>query len=492
MNIRQILTRVSVLVLGIGFCCENASQVASLEPTLSLKNVEGIYVPFQNGIPVPAFEKQNRTLIDLGGTWKKQRFTANHDLTLSQRDAAHYAALLSEAGDRYKAHFDDSGWEDMTLPAVENHMNAYEVTPEYYEDGIWYRRHFSVPDSLNHHFAKLVFYAVNYVADVWLNGNYLGYHEGGYTPFAFDASPFIRTDTVNVLAVRVDNVPWGTRQDIIPYIIVDWFNYAGIIHDVYLEFTPGVSLFRCDVIPQNLNGDILVKSLLFNPNHVPKTVQVEFAIFEANVNSSNIQSEYVSDLVGSAVAFTGSNQVIVEVPADSCKAWLTTLTITSPKLWSPKQPNLYILAARVYESGNLQDEFYMQFGIRTLQTANGKLLVNDKPVFYTGVARHEDHPTYGRSMPRSQIYTDLAVIRNLKCALPSHRPLSEVICSDLPFSRSNGICHHRKKFPCGGLTRSRPGLFMISGGCIARCGGKWFSAISIAPVFFCGVPVTNV
>ena len=413
MDIRQVLTKVSLLVLVIGFCCENTSQVAELAPTLSLKNVEGVYVPFQNGIPVPAFEKQNRTQINLAGTWKKQRFSADHDLTLRQRDAANYAALLFEAGDRYKANFDDSGWEDMSLPAVENQMNAYEVTPEYYEDGIWYRRHFSVPDSLDNYFAKLIFYAVNYVADVWLNGHYLGYHEGGYTPFAFDASPFLRTDTVNVLAVRVDNVPWGTRQDIIPYIVVDWFNYAGIIHDVYLEFTPGVSLFRCDVIPQNLSGEILVRSLVFNSDNSPKTVQIELSVFEANVNSLNIQSEYASDLVGNAVVFTGTNQTLLEVPADSCKTWLTTLTIPSPKLWSPKQPNLYILRARIYEPGNLQDEFYTQFGIRTIQTAGDKVLVNDKPVFYTGVARHEDHPTYGRSMPLSQIYTDLMVIRNL-------------------------------------------------------------------------------
>ncbi len=171
MDVRNMIIMVSVLfILMINhfFYTEGISQVANLTPTLTLKNVEGAYVPYQNGIPVPTFEKQQRPMIDLAGQWKKQRFMADHDLTLGQRDAVNYAALLAEAGDCYKPGFDDTGWEDKAIPGVENLMNAYEVTPEYYEDGIWYRRHFAVPDSLDNHFAKLVFYSVNYVADVWL------------------------------------------------------------------------------------------------------------------------------------------------------------------------------------------------------------------------------------------------------------------------------------------------------------------------------------
>jgi beta-galactosidase len=412
-KILMIVALLVLLVIGLFLGNESYSQVAILAPTLTLKNVDGSYIAYQNGMPVPSFEKQNRLMINLAGQWKKQRFPADHNLTLSLRDTANYAALLFEAGDRYKPGFDDNSWEDKDLPAVENIMNAYEVTPEYYEDGIWYRRHFSVPDSLDNYFAKLVFYSVNYVADVWLNGHYLGYHEGGYTPFAFDASPFLRTDTTNILAVRVDNVPWGTREDIIPYIVVDWFNYAGIIHDVYLEFTPEVSFFRSDVIPQDLNGEILVKSLLFNPTVTTKNVDIELAIFEANINGTNIQSELASDLAGSAVAVSGIAQSSLNIPADSIRVWLTTLMVPSPNLWSPKEPNLYILRAQVSESGQLLDEYYTQFGIRTVQPAGDKLLVNGKPVFYTGAARHEDHPTYGRAMPLSQMYTDLTVIKGL-------------------------------------------------------------------------------
>ena len=58
--------------------------IATLDATLQLRTVEGITIPYQNGIPVPSFEKQKRTTISLGGPWRKQRFAADHDLTLKR------------------------------------------------------------------------------------------------------------------------------------------------------------------------------------------------------------------------------------------------------------------------------------------------------------------------------------------------------------------------------------------------------------------------
>ena len=74
--------------------------------------------------------------------------------------------------------------------------------------------HVDAADSLE--FVKLNFYAVNYVADVWLNDFYLGYHEGGYTPFSFDVFTALNYGGHNVLVVRVDNPMWNSRNDIVP------------------------------------------------------------------------------------------------------------------------------------------------------------------------------------------------------------------------------------------------------------------------------------
>lgn len=135
-------------------------------------------------------------------------------------------------------------------------MNSYPTVPEYYQDGVWYRKNIVVPDSLNEKFIKLIFYAVNYVADVWINDVYVGYHEGGYTSFAFDVSTILIYGGNNVIAVRVDNPAWGTRNEIVPCTNCDWFNYTGIIHDVYLEISKPVSVIRTDVVLLDVNGQI--------------------------------------------------------------------------------------------------------------------------------------------------------------------------------------------------------------------------------------------
>lgn len=220
-----------IIIFIFLFVNQLKSQVASLEATLSLKQVDGVTIPFQNGFPLPTFEKQNRFTINLGGNWKKQRFDANDNITLAKRDAVGYQNLINEAANRHQPNYDDSQWQEKLIPSVENQMNLFPQVPEYFQNGVWYRKNFTVDSALAGKFVKLIFYAVNYVADVWLNGNYVGYHEGGYTSFAFDVSNYINFGGNNVLVVRVDNPEWGSRNDIVPYTQCDWFNYTGIIHD---------------------------------------------------------------------------------------------------------------------------------------------------------------------------------------------------------------------------------------------------------------------
>ncbi|MCK9211448.1 MAG: hypothetical protein M0P61_11485, partial [Ignavibacteriaceae bacterium] len=235
----------TILLLGIFSLKISAQTNASLEATLSFKSMNGVEVPFQNGIPVPSFEKQKRATINLAGTWKKLRVSADDNISLTKRDSAGLANLLTEAGGKQLPDFNDSGWQTKQIPSVENELYILDKpkTPEFYQNGVWYRYNFNAADSLQGKFIKLIFYSVNYVADVWVNGQYCGYHEGGYTPFVFDVSAKLNFgSTSNSIVVRVDNPAWGTRKDIVPYQQCDWFNYTGIIHDVYLEASENISV----------------------------------------------------------------------------------------------------------------------------------------------------------------------------------------------------------------------------------------------------------
>ncbi|MBP9211768.1 MAG: T9SS type A sorting domain-containing protein [Bacteroidetes bacterium] len=401
-----------VLTLIILSSCA-AAQVGTLKSTLKLEVVSDVTIPYQNGMPVPSFEKQRRPMVNLAGEWKKARFAANHTLSLTMRDSAGYAQLISEAAGRHLPSYNDQAWTAKQLPAIENVLAANERMPEIYQDGVWYRRSFTVNDTLKEWAAALNFLAVNYIADVWLNGTYLGWHEGGYTPFAFDVSSALRFDSANVLVVRVDNIPWGTRKDIVPYVESDWFNYTGIIHDVFLEFSNRTAVSRADVIPKDVNGTLDVAVVLNNRYDIMEKVDVMVQVFSAKTDSLLLRSEYSADLAGSEVPLQGTAAGSLFVPADSAAVWKTTVTVANPKLWSPLKPNLYIMKVTVSQNGAVRDVYHTQFGIRTIKTSGDKILLNEKIVFLHGVARHEDHPQYGRSVPAEQIYTDLQLVKSV-------------------------------------------------------------------------------
>ncbi|MFA5834084.1 MAG: glycoside hydrolase family 2 TIM barrel-domain containing protein [Bacteroidota bacterium] len=389
------------------------AQTATIQSTFQLSSVSDITVPYQNGMPVPSFEKQRRTTISLSGSWKKLRFTANHDLSLLVRDSAGYTQLLTEAAGRQSPHYDDALWQQLAIPGVENILKANEKVPEYYENGVWYRTKFTTPDSLQQKFTKLNFLAANYIADVWLNGKYLGWHEGGFTPFSFNVSSALRYDSANVLVVRIDNIPWGTRKDIVPFYPCDWFNYTGILHEVYLECSDKISVTRADVITKNISGLVQATVVVNNKKLTNENVDVTLNVYKAKTDTVSMMSEISANLAGAEAALQGVSQKSIAIPADSIGVWQADVTISNPELWSPKKPNLYILKVTVSQGGVVKDEFYTQFGVRTIKTLEDRILLNEKVVFLHGVARHEDHPLYGRSLPPSVIFSDLKIVKSV-------------------------------------------------------------------------------
>lgn len=398
------------------------AQTATLKNTLEIKEINGTKVPFQHNIPLPSFEKQKRTIIDLKGEWRKFRFTSTPDLSLNQRDSATIQAL--QIDNYHKIDFDDSGWQKKNLPAVENEMHEFPTVPERYDNGVWYRTNFTVPDSLQGKYVRLNFIASNYITDVWLNGEYIGYHEGGYTPFVFDVSSLIKYNQSNTIAVRIDNIKWGTRMDIVPFIVSDWFNYAGLIHDVYIEFVNNVSIVRADITPVDLNGNMFVKTVILNKSSEDKNLSTEISIYEAQIDSNNIKSEYSYELIGNPAIIQGTLTTSFSLLPDSVFATESYINIANPNLWSPKEPNLYILKVKLFDNGKLVDEYNTQFGIRTIKTKSDKVLLNDNVVFLTGVARHEDHPVYGRSLPKEIIFSDFKMIKesNILYVRTAHYP----------------------------------------------------------------------
>ncbi|MEI9960335.1 MAG: sugar-binding domain-containing protein [Limisphaerales bacterium] len=101
--------------------------------------------------------------------------------------------------------FDDSSWTDLNLPHAWNNLDGQDGGNNYYRGIGWYWLHYATDGSHTNRNFFLKFDGAFSVADVYVNGNHLGQHQGGFAAFVFDATPYINVGGDNVIAVKVNN-----------------------------------------------------------------------------------------------------------------------------------------------------------------------------------------------------------------------------------------------------------------------------------------------
>jgi beta-galactosidase len=139
--------------------------------------------------------------------------------------------------------YDDSSWTAINLPHTWDINDGQDGPGTTYYHGIgWYRTHYTVSNSYAGRRFFLKFDGVFSVADVWINGNYLGEHQGGFAAFAFDATPFVNVGADNVIAVEVNN-SFNTN---IPPLNADFTFWGGIYRDAHLLVTDPVQISPMD------------------------------------------------------------------------------------------------------------------------------------------------------------------------------------------------------------------------------------------------------
>jgi len=245
----------------------------------------------------------------------------------------------------------------------------------FYEGTVWYKKSFDYqrkPD------ARLFVYfgAANYFADVYLNGEKIGQHEGGFTPFNFEITKFVR-DTGNFLVVKVDN---KRRRDAVPTLMTDWWNYGGLTREVKLVETPAT--FVHDYLIQLQKGSRQRVSGWVKLAGEKLRQRITVRIPEAGISKS-----FNTDERGFAeVDFTAEL-----------------------KLWSPESPKLYDVVIEA-ETDQVRD----QIGFRSIETKGTDILLNGRPIFLHGVCIHEEAPLRGgRAYSREDAQTLLGWAKEL-------------------------------------------------------------------------------
>lgn len=282
---------------------------------------------------------------------------------------------------------DDSHWDLIPAPGHWGMLNKYSN----YTGKGWYRRNFTVPDSWVDEKGKRVrleFDAVYHVANVYLNGEHIGRHQGGFTPFEFDVTDKIVYDRPNLLAVESDN----------NYLVGATWNWGGIIRSVRLVRNNDVRIaYQYVHAEPNLEtGDASVQIKVRVENNGPQSRQLRV----------RTEIEGAQPLAETARTIEVAANSVSDIDLDA------KLEPADVRLWHFDTPHLYTAVTTISEAGSDLHSRRDRFGIRKVQLTPSKLLLNGEPVRLSGYNRVSDHRYWGSSEPQHVLERDVKLMKN--------------------------------------------------------------------------------
>ena len=333
-----------------------------------------------------------RTTISLDGKWK-----AIIDIMDAGKNREFWKdARPSGSTDFYEYNFD----QDISL-AVPGDFNSQMPELKYYESTVWYKKTFSynlIP-------GKRVFVhfgAVNYIADVYLNGQKLGSHEGGFTPFQFEITGLLRQGG-NTLILRTNN---QRRADGLPSVDYDWWDYGGITRDVDLV-----------VMPQDFIENYFV--------HLDRSSKDKGGSPFVTADGIEGWVQLNGSKSGEAVRLTIPGLRVDDVVTTDSSGKAFFHIKAKPLLWTPEKPMLYQVTLTT-----TLDSVSENIGFRDIAVRGTEILLNGKPVFLKGINVHEENPQRGgRAYSESDALQLLTWAKELGCNFVrlTHYPQNEHI-----------------------------------------------------------------
>jgi beta-galactosidase len=251
--------------------------------------------------------------------------------------------------------------------------------------------------------AILRFEAAMNVADVWVNGEHVGRHLGGYLPFAFDITDKLNSRD-NAIMVRIDNTDnpvTGPK----PLKDLDYIQYGGLYRGVRLDVKPAVHITDEMLSATPAGGGVFVTYP--KASRVEAVVRVKTEVANASREARVITLRNSLTREGQEVA--GKTETI-RLAAGERRHVSSDLTVRRPALWSPRSPALYRLQTSVDSNGET-DSVENRIGIRRLAFRDGRLLINGERLFLRGVNRHQEYPYVGYALSDQANYRDALLIK---------------------------------------------------------------------------------
>lgn len=321
-----------------------------------------------------------------------------------------------DAAEFSKTGFDDSTWQDVTVPhdwaiygpfSIHNDKQNIAITQDGQKEAMehagrtgglpfvgpgWYRLSFEVPEFEAGRSCRLVFDGAMSHANVYINGEHASYWPYGYNSFIVDATSYLKPGEVNELAVRLENYNESSR----------WYPGAGLYRNVHLVVTQ-------DAYVPEWGTQIITEEI--GEEHADVSQKTEFVLPEGKTFSDYRIHTQIFDPQGNLAAEDNRNGTKYDG-----NVFEQNFLIENPQLWTVDTPNLYTSVSRIYEGDVLKDEYKSVFGIRTLSYEGDEgFFLNGERIVFKGVCNHHDLGPLGGIANEAGIRRQVRILKDMGC-----------------------------------------------------------------------------
>lgn len=311
--------------------------------------------------------------------------------------------------DYVKVDCDESGFQTVHIPHNTRDIPFNNFDERDYQMLSCYRKHLTLEPLQDGQRLYMHFGAVMTAATVYMNGQLVGGHLGGYTPFRVDVTDAVQAGE-NVMTVVVDSTE---RDDIPPFgHVIDYLTYGGIYREVQLEYRHPVHIEHMLVQPRQVT-------------EMTALLQVTFGLLNTQQQTGNVKL---------AIHITDPDGADFTVQRDIALSGDMQQTITVEEMlegihrWDIDDPHLYTITARLLDDHDEWDRMRDRIGFRDIHFTPEGFYLNGRKVKIQGLNRHQSFPYVGYAMPRSAQYRDAEILKydlGLNAVRLSHYPQSD-------------------------------------------------------------------
>jgi hypothetical protein len=249
-------------------------------------------------------------------------------------------------------------------------------------NGGWYRHYLDLPTSIANRRFELCFDAVAKIADVWLNGIQVGSHVGMFGEVRCDISHAVKPGK-NLLAVHVMGHLNGQRTKnavlgVAVTVEVTSEMLSSLPHGMYPNDAGGI----WQPVALLITNEVYVQDVYTKPRL--NGLDFEVTVVNATAVKRDISVSYTIRSSADETKLYSAKQVASQAIGSTAETLHLTTPNLSPKLWSPREPNLYVLEITLSSEDTVLDRHETTFGFRTFTTDKGRLMLNGKPFWLRG------------------------------------------------------------------------------------------------------------